>query len=111
MLFKMISNYILFKDFMQGGDMYFHLHEKGKFDKERSQFYIVEVLLALEFLHKNNMIYRDLKPENILMDKDGHIKITDFVLSKILDYINDKAFTLFGTPQYIAPEVISKKRI
>ena len=51
------------------------------------------------------MIYRDLKPENILMDFEGHIKLTDVGLSKILDESNNKAFTLCGTPQYLAPEV------
>ena len=52
------------------------------------------------------MIYRDLKPENILMDSEGHIKLTDFYLSKILDDSDDKTFTLYGTPQYLAPEVL-----
>ena len=99
----------LVTEFMQGGDMFFHLHEKGKFKRERAKFYIIEILLAIEYLHKHNMIYRDLKPENILMDKDGHIKITDFGLSKILDDMNEKVFTLCGTPQYIAPEVIYKR--
>ena len=99
----------LVTEFMQGGDIFFHLHEKGKFKRERAKFYIIEILIAIEFLHKNNMVYRDLKPENILMDKEGHIKITDFGLSKILDDMNDKVFTLCGTPQYIAPEVIYKK--
>ena len=99
----------LITDFMQGGDMFFHLHEKGRFKSDRTKFYIIEIVLAIEFLHKNKMIYRDLKPENILMDKEGHIKISDFGLSKILEDMNDKVFTLCGTPQYIAPEVIYKK--
>ena len=103
------SQLYLVTDFMQGGDIFFHLHDKGKFKRERAKFYIIEIILAIEFLHKNNMIYRDLKPENILMDKEGHIKITDFGLSKILDDMNDKVFTLCGTPQYIAPEIIKKK--
>jgi serine/threonine protein kinase len=99
----------LVTEFMQGGDMFFHMHEKGVIKKERTKFYIIEIILAIEYLHKNNMIYRDLKPENILMDKEGHIKVTDFGLSKILDDMNDKVFTLCGTPQYIAPEVLYKK--
>ena len=99
----------LVTEFMQGGDMFFHLHEQGKFNRERAKFYIIEILLGIEYLHKNNMVYRDLKPENILMDKDGHIKITDFGLSKILDDMNEKVFTLCGTPQYIAPEVVYKR--
>ncbi len=99
----------LVTEFMQGGDMFFHLHDKGLFKKERTKFYIIEIILGIEYLHSKNMIYRDLKPENILMDKEGHIKVTDFGLSKILDDMNDKVFTLCGTPQYIAPEVIQKK--
>ena len=99
----------IISEFMQGGDMFFHLHEIGKFTKDRAKFYSIELLLAIEVLHKNNMVYRDLKPENILMDKDGHLKISDFGLSKILDDMNDKIFTLCGTPQYIAPEVIYKQ--
>ena len=99
----------LVTEFMQGGDMFFHMHDRGLFKKDRTKFYIIEIILGIEYLHSNNMIYRDLKPENILMDKEGHIKVTDFGLSKILDDMNDKVFTLCGTPQYIAPEVIQKK--
>ena len=98
-------------EFMQGGDMFFHLHD-GQiiiFNNEKTKFYIIELVLALEFLHKNNMVYRDLKPENILLDDKGHVKLTDFGLSKILEDESDKAFTLCGTPQYLAPEILLKK--
>ena len=95
---------------MQGGDMFYHLHsKKRKFNEETAKFYLIELILGLEFLHKNNIIYRDLKPENILMDLDGHIKISDFGLSKILDKPDGKAFTLCGTPQYISPEILETK--
>ena len=97
-------------DFMQGGDMFYHLHtEKKKFSESTAKFYIIELILGIEFLHKNNIIYRDLKPENILMDIEGHIKISDFGLSKILEDPDDKAFTLCGTPQDIAPEIVKNK--
>ena len=60
-----------------------HLRNKSKFDENTARFYVAEVILALEFLHKNlHVIYRDLKLENILMDYDGHIKLTDFGLAK-----------------------------
>ena len=103
------SKLYIVSDFMQGGDMFYHLHSQKKFEEERAKFYTIELILGLEFLHKNNMIYRDLKPENILMDSNGHIKISDFGLSKILDKPNGKAFTLCGTPQYLAPEIIKNK--
>ena len=98
-------------EFMQGGDMFFHMHD-GQiviFNNEKTKFYILELVLAIEFLHKKNMIYRDLKPENILLDEKGHVKLTDFGLSKILDEESDKTFTICGTPQYLAPEVLLKK--
>jgi serine/threonine protein kinase len=96
---------------MQGGDMFYHMHDGQiiKFNNEKTRFYIMELVLALEALHNNNMVYRDLKPENILLDAEGHIKITDFGLSKILDTERDKAFTICGTPQYLAPEILLKK--
>jgi serine/threonine protein kinase len=105
------TNLYLVSEFMQGGDMFFHMHD-GQiviFSHDKTRFYILELVLALESLHKNNMVYRDLKPENILLDSKGHVKLTDFGLSKILEDEDDKAFTLCGTPQYLAPEVLLKK--
>ena len=103
------SQLYIVSDFMQGGDMFYHLHSNKKFDEARAKFYIIELILGIEFLHKNNMIYRDLKPENILMDSNGHLKISDFGLSKILESSDDKAYTLCGTPQYLAPEILKNK--
>ena len=105
------TNLYLVSEFMQGGDMFFHLHDGGivTFSTEKTRFYIIELILALEFLHKNNMVYRDLKPENLLLDAKGHVKITDFGLSKILEDEDDKAYTICGTPQYLAPEVLLRQ--
>lgn len=69
-------------DFLNGGELFFHMRKANKFDEGRIKFYAAEIILALEYLHKKGIIYRDLKPENILLDKDGHIKLTDFGLSK-----------------------------
>ena len=109
--FQDIAKLYIVSEFMQGGDMFYHMHD-GKiiiFNNDKTRFYIMELVLALEFLHKNNMVYRDLKPENILLDAKGHIKLTDFGLSKILETESDKAFTICGTPQYLAPEILQKK--
>ncbi len=103
------SQLYIVTDFMQGGDMFYHLHEARHFPDKTAKFYIAEIILAIEFLHKNNMVYRDLKPENILMDNSGHVKIADFGLSKILESSEDKAFTLCGTPQYLAPEILRNR--
>lgn len=69
---------------MSGGELFYHLKSKKekRFSEEETKYYSAEVLLALEHLHKHNIIYRDLKPENILYDEFGHIKLTDFGLSK-----------------------------
>lgn len=70
--------------YMCGGEIFYHLRKEGKFTEARTRLYLAEIVLALEHLHQNCIIYRDLKPENILLDKQGHIKLTDFGLSKIL---------------------------
>ena len=101
-----IKLYII-TEFMQGGEMFFHLHKEKRFSNEKTRFYIIEIILAIEFLHKNKMLYRDLKPENIMVDSNGHIKLTDFGLSKMVKKQKDKAFTICGTPQYLAPEILS----
>ena len=69
-------------EFMQGGELFFHLRKSYKFPEKRAKFYIAELVLALEYLHGNSIVYRDLKPENILVDIEGHLKVTDFGLSK-----------------------------
>jgi len=91
---------------MAGGELYDHLRKEKNFTEERACFYGAEILLALECLHLNNIIYRDLKPENVLVDQEGHIKLTDFGLSKIRKNEQEVAYTFCGTPEYLAPEVI-----
>lgn len=94
-------------EFMQGGEMFFHLHREKRFTEEKTKFYVIEMVLAIDFLHKNKMLYRDLKPENIMIDSSGHIKLTDFGLSKMCNKQKEKAYTICGTPQYLAPEILS----
>jgi protein-serine/threonine kinase len=90
-------------EYMPGGELFNHLKKLRRFEERIAKFYAAEVILALDYLHKEiGVIYRDLKPENILLDEDGHIRLTDFGLSKH----KDVAYSFCGTPEYLAPEVI-----
>ncbi|KPJ01909.1 cAMP-dependent protein kinase catalytic subunit alpha [Papilio xuthus] len=92
--------------FIPGGEMFSHLRKLGKFEETTSKFYGAQVILALEYLHALDLVYRDLKPENILIDRHGYIKITDFGFCKL---IHGRTWTLCGTPEYLAPEIILSK--
>ena len=97
--------------FMHGGELNYHIYnEKNNyFSEEKAKFYAAEIILGLNYLHSNNCIYRDLKPENVLIDKDGHIKLTDFGLSKLCQGFPCKTKSLCGTPEYLAPEILFEK--
>ena len=97
-------------EFINGGELFFHLRRSQRFTEERTRFYAAEVLMALNYLHSRDIIYRDLKPENLLIDAEGHIKITDFGLSKQFfeSQGNMKTYSMCGTPEYLAPEIVSK---
>lgn len=96
-------------DFAQGGELFFHLKKLGRFNQRAVQFYAAQMVLALEHVHKLNVIYRDLKPENVLLDKDGYICLTDFGLSKEGVQGDDEGTSTFcGTPEYLAPEVLKE---
>ena len=94
--------------FMHGGELNYHLYKEKNsyFNEEKARFYAAEIIIGLNYLHENNCIYRDLKPENVLIDKNGHIKLTDFGLSKICEDFPCKTKTLCGTPEYLAPEIL-----
>jgi serine/threonine protein kinase len=93
-------------DFVIGGELFFHLRRAFKFSEERAKFYSAELVLALEYLHRKGIIYRDLKPENILIGEDGHIKLTDFGISKINLKEGEKTYSFCGVPEYLAPEIL-----
>ena len=110
--FQDINKLYLLTEFMPGGDLMHRLTSFGKLNECQAKLYACEIFLALDFLHKNNIIFRDLKPENILLDREGHIKLTDFGLSKkftnsdcIINKTQKITFSICGTFQYIAPEV------
>ena len=71
-------------DVCTGGELFFHLSRFKRLSEATSKLYFAEILLGLEHLHSLNIVYRDIKPENILLDVDGHIRIADFGLSKLI---------------------------
>lgn len=101
----------LILEFLRGGDLFTRLSKEVMFTEDDVKFYLAELALALDHLHKLGIIYRDLKPENILLDEDGHIQLTDFGLSKesIFDDDDRKAFSFCGTVEYMAPEVVNRR--
>ncbi|XP_075998422.1 cAMP-dependent protein kinase catalytic subunit PRKX [Genypterus blacodes] len=93
-------------DYVPGGELFSYLRNRGRFSNGTGLFYTVEIVCAIEYLHAKEIVYRDLKPENILLDSEGHIRLTDFGFAKKL---SDRTWTLCGTPEYLAPEVIQSK--
>ncbi|XP_066104131.1 ribosomal protein S6 kinase alpha-2 isoform X2 [Saccopteryx bilineata] len=99
----------LILDFLRGGDLFTRLSKEVMFTEEDVKFYLAELALALDHLHSLGIIYRDLKPENILLDEEGHIKITDFGLSKEAIDHDKRAYSFCGTVEYMAPEVVNRR--
>ena len=95
-------------NFIRGGELFSHLYKCKYFPEEKAKFYSAIVGLALEYLHTHGIVYRDIKPDNILIDEDGYLKLADFGMSKMLKD-QEKAFSLCGTPEYFAPEIITRE--
>lgn len=104
--FQTHDRLVFVMEYVNGGELFFHLSREKVFSESRSRFYGAEITLALQYLHKNKIVYRDLKLENLLIDSDGHIKITDFGLCKEEISFADTTKTFCGTPEYLAPEVL-----
>lgn len=97
-------------EFVQGGELFTYLHSTssspGRLLNDHARFYASHVLMALEYLHERCIVYRDLKPENLLIDPDGYLKVVDFGFAKMVD---DRTYTLCGTTEYLAPELVLGK--
>lgn len=94
-------------DYMEGGDLRYHLGHQDSFSEEQTRFFTACILVALEYLHSKQVMHRDLKPENIVMDAQGYLRLTDFGISREVRFNN--ASDTSGTPGYMAPEVMTRQ--
>ena len=101
--FQDSKNLYLALEYISGGEVFSHLRTMQCFDLDVTRFYAAEILLVFQMLQSHNLVYRDLKPENLVFSADGHIKFIDFGFAK---KIADRTYTLCGTPEYLAPEII-----
>jgi len=107
--FQTADRLFLILDYCPGGDMGWHLSKEKRFNEYRAKIYASEVLLALEELHKRDIIFRDLKPDNVVFDQEGHAMLTDFGLSKEGVYGNESAKSFCGSVAYLAPEMLRRQ--
>lgn len=107
--FQTATKLYLVLDFINGGHLFYWMYREGMFDVGLTRFYIAEIVCGIGHLHSLNIMHRDLKPENILIDREGHVRITDFGLAKKFSSDGEKANSLVGSIDYMAPEILKDK--
>eukprot|EP01126_Amoeba_proteus_P010979 TRINITY_DN14352_c0_g1_i1.p1 TRINITY_DN14352_c0_g1~~TRINITY_DN14352_c0_g1_i1.p1 ORF type:complete len:267 (-),score=53.65 TRINITY_DN14352_c0_g1_i1:54-854(-) len=95
----------IYLEYAEGGELFKKISEKGRLTEREARRLFMQLLQAVNYLHKRGIAHRDLKPENILLDKNGNVKVSDFGLARLMEE-SAMMTTLCGTPQYVAPEVI-----
>ena len=103
--FQDSENLYLVMDLMSGGDLRYHISRYKTFSEEQTRFFICGIIIALEYIHGNNVIHRDIKPENLVLDNKGYIRLTDFGIAK--ENLPDNSSETSGTPGYMSPEVMN----
>ncbi|XP_034871577.1 serine/threonine-protein kinase N3 isoform X2 [Mirounga leonina] len=106
--FQTSSHACFVTEFAPGGDLMMQIHE-DVFPEPQARFYLACVVLGLQFLHEKKIIYRDLKLDNLLLDAQGFLKIADFGLCKEGIGFGDRTSTFCGTPEFLAPEVLTQE--
>lgn len=97
-------------EYQKGGPLFKQLRLKSRFTEQTALFFASQIILALEYLHSNSIIYRDLKPENILLDEKGYIKLTEFEMAKKMKQGLQHTSTFIGTPEYQSPQIIQNQK-
>eukprot|EP00831_Metopus_contortus_P043078 TRINITY_DN34603_c0_g1_i1.p1 TRINITY_DN34603_c0_g1~~TRINITY_DN34603_c0_g1_i1.p1 ORF type:complete len:435 (-),score=61.40 TRINITY_DN34603_c0_g1_i1:109-1335(-) len=107
--FQSRKHLYLVLDFCPGGDLFYCLHRRRYLPEAEAKYYMAEIVLSIEYLHNNQVVYRDLKPENIVFDAEGHIKLTDFGLAKENFSSKSRTYSFCGSPEYMSPEMLQRR--